>query len=123
MLSHWEGGAGPVRTVLGTDARLSPSVAMNTEPDLPPPSRVVSKVERLGPTHVPGLERLVGLNSNIRQGEPLDDIRLDFDLSCGIAPLKIGNQDFQLGMRTCFVSLQVRNCDVHVGSRYEHWLD
>jgi hypothetical protein len=96
---------------------------MSGGPALPLSSHVVNTVQRLGPTHVPGLERLVGLNSNIRQGEPLDDIRLDFDLSCGIAPLRIGNHDFQMGLRTCFVSLQLQNCEVHVGSRYEHWLD
>jgi hypothetical protein len=85
-------------------------------------AQVVNAV-RLGPTHARGLERLVGINSNIRQGEPLDDIRLDFDLSCGIAPLRIGNHDFQMGLRTCFVSLHLQNCEVHVGSRYEYWLD
>lgn len=84
---------------------------------------VVGTVDRLGPTHAHGLERLVGINSNIRQGEPIDNIRLDFDLSCGIAPLRIGNHDFQMGLRTCFVSLQLQNCEVHVGSRYEYWLD
>ena len=118
-----DGCAGLARTILGADARLLSSVAMNSETELPPSPRVVSNVRRLGPTHVPGLKRLVGLYSDIRQGEPLDDIRLDFDLSCGIAPLRIGNHDFQMGLRTCFVSLQLQNCDVHVGSRYEHWLD
>jgi hypothetical protein len=96
---------------------------MNADNPRSLPTQVVNRVRRLGPTHVTGLERLVGLTSNIRQGEPLDDIRLDFDLSCGIAPLKIGSDDFQLGLRTCFVSLRLQNCDVKVGSRYEHWLD
>jgi len=86
------------------------------------PTQVVNAV-RFGPTHARGLERLVGVNSNIRQGEPIDDIRLDFDLSCGIAPLRIGDHDYQMGLRTCFVSLQLQNCEVHVGSRYEYWLD
>jgi hypothetical protein len=96
---------------------------MTSEPASPSPQQVVKGVLRLGPTHVPGLERLVGLRSNIRQGEPLDDIRLDFDLSCGIAPLRIGNRDFQMGLRTCYVSLRLENCEIHVGSCYEHWLD
>jgi hypothetical protein len=86
------------------------------------PTQVVKAV-RFGPTHARGLERLVGINSNIRQGEPINDIRLDFDLSCGIAPLRVGNHDYQMGLRTCFVSLQLQNCEVHVGSRYEYWLD
>lgn len=96
---------------------------MNSDPALSTFAHAVNTVVRLGPTHVRGLERLVGVNSNIRQGEPLDNIRLDFDLSCGIAPLRIDNDDFQMGLRTCFVSLQLQNCEVHVGSRYEYWLD
>lgn len=50
-------------------------------------------------------------------------MRLDFDLSCGIAPLRIGDRDFEMGLRTCFISLRRENCEVHVASRYEHWLE
>lgn len=90
-----------------------------TSPALRP---VVGDVAKIGPTFVPSLRRLIGANSNIRQGEPLDDIRLDFDLSCGIAALNIGTDDFELGLRTCFVSLELANCEMIVASRYEYRL-
>ena len=88
-----------------------------------PPSIAVRTIQKLGPTHARGLRLLVGISSNIRQGEPIDDMRLDFDLGCGIAPLRINDRNFELGLRTCFVSLDLQNCEVLSTSRYEHRLD
>lgn len=96
---------------------------MMDESQPPPPSISVRTIQKLGPTHARGLRRLVGISSNIRQGEPIDDMRLDFDLGCGIAPLRINDRNFELGLRTCFVSLDLQNCEVLPGSRYEHRLD
>ena len=91
------------------------------EPDKGSPT--IGRIDRIGPTHAQGLEHLVGVNSNIRQGEPLDDMRLDFDVTCGIAPLQINDRNFEVGLKTCFVSLERENCTIHPHSLYEYWLD
>ncbi len=83
----------------------------------------VKSVQRVGPTHAQGLQNLVGLYANIRQGEPCDQMRLDFEMTCGEAPMRVGSQDFRLGLRTCFVSLKRENCQIRVGSLYEHGLE
>jgi hypothetical protein len=84
---------------------------------------VVSTVDRIGPTHARELKPLVGMHCSIRQGEPLHDMRLDFDLSCGAAPVRIDDQHFELALRTCFVSLSRENCVVIPNSGYAHNLD
>jgi hypothetical protein len=82
----------------------------------------VSKIDTIGPTHAQGLEWLVGVHSNIRQGDPLSDMRLDFDATCGIVPLQISDRDYEMGLKTCFVSLDRQNCSLHPHSSYEYWL-
>jgi hypothetical protein len=84
---------------------------------------IVKTVHKIGPTHAHGLDRLVGLNANIRQGEPLNDMRLDFELSCSIAPISFGENAYEMALRTCFVSLDRKNCEVQVGTAYESWLE
>src|SRR4029077_20569753 len=96
---------------------------MKDEPQSLASAHVVGTVQKLGPIHARGLDRLVGIISNIRQGEPFDSMSLDLDLSCGIAPLRIADQNFDLGLRACFVSLALENCEVQPNSRYEHWLE
>jgi hypothetical protein len=83
----------------------------------------VQSVQRVGPTHAQELRNLVGINANVRQGEPCGAMRLDFEMSCGEAPIRIGNQDFRLSLRTCFVTVLRANCEIRVGSLYEHWLE
>lgn len=87
------------------------------------PSLGVRAVRKIGPTHARGFDRLVGLSANIRQGEPPDDMRLDFELSCGMAPLVVGKKSFEMGLRTCLVSLDRENSEILVGSAYESWLE
>ena len=89
--------------------------AENTHPS-------VRHVQRVGPAHAKGLQNLVGINGYVRQGDPCNRIRLDFDMSCGESPIRVKRQDFVLGLRTCFVSLALANCIIRVGSMYEHWL-
>lgn len=50
-------------------------------------------------------------------------MRLDFELSCGIAPVRINSENFELGLRTCFVSLERENCEINGDSKYKHLLD
>ena len=83
----------------------------------------VRHVQRVGPTHAQGLQDLVGLYANVRQGEPCDGMRLDCEITCGQAPIRAGGQDLSLSLRTCFVSLVRANCEIRVGSLYEYWLD
>jgi hypothetical protein len=80
-------------------------------------------VQPIGPTHARGLENLAGVRSNIRQGEPKEGMRLDFDLSCGVVPLRIDDQNYKMGLKTCFVSLTCENGFVLPGSNFEHWLE
>jgi hypothetical protein len=94
---------------------------MASDKQMPVP--VVSKIDRVGPTHAEGLERLVGMNASVRQGEPQTDMRFDFELSCGIAPYQVDGHDFEMGLRTCFVSLRRTNCTLKVGTSYEYWLE
>ncbi|MBQ0824257.1 hypothetical protein KBI52_29085 [Microvirga sp. HBU67558] len=82
----------------------------------------VKGVLKIGPTHAAGLHRLVGMNADIRQGEPFDRMSLDFELTCGVAPLRISGRDFDMALRTCFVSMSRENCTTQVGTHYEHWL-
>jgi hypothetical protein len=87
------------------------------------PARAVGLVQRRPPVHARGLLHLVGINSNICQGDPINDMRVDFDLNCGLASVTAGGQNFLMGLRTCFVSLQYQNCSMRVGSQYRHWLE
>ncbi|WP_312886073.1 hypothetical protein [Methylorubrum rhodinum] len=59
---------------------------------------------------------------NIRQGEPYDAMRVDFELSCGTAALRIAGRDYIISMRACHVALERENCEVATHSRYEHRL-
>lgn len=86
------------------------------------PSLGVRAVSKLGPTHARGFDHLVGLNADIRQGEPSDNMRIDFELSCGVAPVALRQVGFEVALRTCFVSLDRRNSEILVGSAYESWL-
>jgi hypothetical protein len=85
-------------------------------------SSTVASVDKVGPTHAKGLTSLVGLNASVRQGSLLAEMPLDVEVSCGIAPIRISGQDFQLALRTCFVALARNNCEVGVGTTYEYWL-
>ncbi|ACB81860.1 hypothetical protein Mpop_3716 [Methylorubrum populi BJ001] len=82
----------------------------------------VSRVEKVGPTHARGLHHLAGVGVNIRQGEPCNAMRVDFELSCGTAALRIAGRDYAISMRACHVALERENCEVATHSRYEHRL-
>lgn len=82
----------------------------------------VRRIVKIGPTHARGLKNLVGLNSAIRQGDATSKMSLDAELSCGKAPIKIRGQEYELALRSCYLSVERENCDVVVGTRYEYWL-
>lgn len=88
----------------------------------PTDAGTVQRVEKAGPTHARGLQYLAGLGINVRQGEPCDAMRVDFELSCGSSLLRIGSDDYVVQLRTCHVQLQLENCAVVPQSRYEHRL-
>lgn len=94
-----------------------------SDPVSPPDAPSVAGVIKIGPTHADGLLSLVGLNSNVRQGDPLSAMHLDAEVSCGVAPLRVGGHDYNLALRTCHLSLARENCEVEIGSRYEFWLN
>lgn len=83
---------------------------------------MVVRTERIGPTYAKGLHHLAGIGMGVRQGEPFDGMRLDFELSCGTAALRVDGQDFGISLLNCHVGLDRRNCDVKAYSRYEHRL-
>jgi hypothetical protein len=82
----------------------------------------VVRTERIGPTYAKGLHHLAGIGMGVRQGEPFDGMRLDFELSCGTAALRVDGRDFGISLLNCHVGLDRRNCDVKAYSRYEHRL-
>lgn len=49
-------------------------------------------------------------------------MRVDFELSCGTAALRIAGRDYAISMRACHVALELENCEVATHSRYEHRL-
>lgn len=83
---------------------------------------VVRFIERVGPFHGYGLDALAGLSLAARQGDNWDYVRLDFELSCGTAPLRLPQIITQVSLRTCFVELRRENCDLIPHKRYEHFL-
>lgn len=88
----------------------------------PEDTGTVSRVEKVGPIHARGLRDLAGLGINIRQGEPYDRMRVDFELSCGSASLRVGAEDYVLSLRMCHVRLEQENGQIIPLSRYEHRL-
>jgi hypothetical protein len=87
------------------------------------PRRGRPRIEKRGPIHAEGLDRLVGLNATIRAGREANTMQLDLELSCGFAPVQISGLHFDMALRTCFVSLVCTNCDIVAHSRYEYWLN
>lgn len=86
------------------------------------PAGPVVSVEKVGPTYTRGLHHLAGVGSGVRQGEPFDGMRLDFELSCGTAALRVDGCDFGISLLNCYVGLARKNCEVKPYSRYEHRL-
>lgn len=86
------------------------------------PVQRVERLEKVGPTHAKELQHLVGIGMSIRQGEPCSAMRLDFELSCGTARLRVFEQDLEITLRLCHVSLERVNCEVEPHSHYEYRL-
>ena len=83
---------------------------------------IVARVEKTPPTHAKGMRDLLGISMNVRQGEAFRAMRLDFELNCGTASLRINGGDFVVSLKTCFVSLDLEGCEIRPHSRYEHRL-
>lgn len=82
----------------------------------------IARVEKTPPSHAKGMRELVGIGIGVRQGEPYGAMRVDFELNCGTASLRINGGEFVVSMRTCFVVLELENCEILPHSRYEHRL-
>ena len=69
--------------------------------------------------HAEGMRELVGVSSDIRQGDPFGAMRLDFELSFGTAIVRVDEGDFSIAVRVGQVALRLRNCSIRPQSTYE----